>query len=148
MQRLIRHNILPQEFYHQILVNIHSFLYLFNHYLFTEDICLNNTWSILARNSKFGLRIFKILLVFIMIRCGRMQSTGQHWFQRDRLRGGERYNIIFLLYTTFISMRRYHFTISQILSIKSLKYNVMFLNNFESSHFSRSLYLHNHPQLL
>ena len=78
------------------MINIHSFLYLFNHYLFTGDIWLNNTWSILARNSKFDLRIFKILLVFIMIICGRIWYTGLHWFQRIGLEVGKEISLFFI----------------------------------------------------
>lgn len=75
MQRLIRHDTLPQEIL-PLNSDKHSFISLFIQSLFIYWGYMVEYYMIYISKGipEFGLRIFKILLVFIMERLVKIQS--------------------------------------------------------------------------
>lgn len=137
MQRLIRQNILSQVPSNS---GKDSFIHLFIQSLFISwDIWLNNSGSMLARNSKFDIRICEVFLVFIMIRRGRKHPTAFHSYQRDGVRGGggkilffSHITLIFFLYNFYFNEKVLYYNLTNQINKISTKYNGMFLDKLES----------------
>lgn len=122
MQRLIRYNILRQD----ILPSNSgkdSFIHVI-YCLFTKAMA--NIWSMLARIPKVDLRIFKIVLEFTIIACGRIHST-----KRIGLEVGRGVILFFLpVYNLYFNDRVLFYNLTNLI-LKNNKYTVIFLDKFE-----------------